>query len=236
MKQLVLLVEDDEAVAKGLRYGLEDEGYSVIWAPAGAPGVEAVEREKPDLMVLDLRLPDMSGHDVCRSVRKKGLRLPILMLTASDDEADKLLGFEYGIDDYVVKPFSLKEVAARIHALLRRSYGELASDAVPSRIGFGGIEVDMERMVVLRDGFEVYLTPIEFRLLREFVKNPNLAMSRRSLIDAVWGPGTYLEDERTVDVHIRHLREKVEPEPSDPRWILTVRGYGYRYQRVNISK
>lgn len=235
MSHLVLIVEDDESVAKGLRYGLEDEGYRVIWAANGTTGVDMADNEKPDILLLDLRLPDITGHEVCRTLRKQGKRLPILILTASDDEADKLLGFDYGADDYVVKPYSLKEVVARIGALLRRSYGELASDGVPETLRFGEIVVDMNRMVVERDTMELYLTPIEFRLLREFARNPNLAMSRRVLIDAVWGPGTYLEDERTVDVHIRHLREKVEPEPSEPQFITTVRGFGYRYQRVNVS-
>ena len=157
--------------------------------------------------------------------------MPILMLTARDEEVDKILGLELGADDYVVKPYSLRELISRIRALLRRAYGELAVAAKGERLLFGDVEVDLEHLLVHRQGRLVELTPTEFRLLRYLVTHPNRPMSREALIEAVWGYDSSVGSLRTVDVHIRHLREKLEEDPAKPRWLITVREVGYKFER-----
>jgi DNA-binding response OmpR family regulator len=226
----ILIVEDERAVARGLEYGLSREGYAVLRADTGEQALELARTKNPHLILLDIRLPDVSGFDVCRQLRAEGRRLPILMLTARDEEVDKVLGLELGADDYVVKPYSLRELSSRIRALLRRAYGDLADTAQQDRLAFGEIEVDLERLQVYRRGAPVYLTPTEFRLLRYLVAHPNRPFSRSHLIEAVWGYDSSVGDERTVDVHLRHLREKLEDEPSNPRWLVTVRGIGYKFE------
>ena len=176
-------------------------------------------------------LPDVSGFDVCRQLRAERMRQPILMLTACDEELDKVLGLELGADDYVVKPYSLRELISRIRALLRRAYGELAAASVGDRLRFGEVEVDLERLQVTRRGELVDLTPTEFRLLRYLVSNPDRPFSRDQLIEAVWGYASDIGSDRTVDVHVRHLREKLEDDPANPRWLVTVRGVGYKFER-----
>jgi DNA-binding response OmpR family regulator len=224
----ILIVEDERAVARGLEYGLRSEGFAVLWGESGRRGLELARREQPQLILLDIRLPDMSGFDVCRQLRAEGRRQPVLMLTARDEDVDKILGLELGADDYVVKPFVLREVIARIRALLRRAYGELATAAEPERVRFGDVEIDLGRLVVSRGGEPVHLTPIEFRLVRCLASNPGRLQSREALIEAVWGYDGDVGSDRTVDVHIRHLREKLEDDPANPRWITTVRGFGYK--------
>jgi two-component system alkaline phosphatase synthesis response regulator PhoP len=227
----ILIVEDERAVARGLEYGLAAEGFTVFWAEHGKRALEVARRENPHLILLDIRLPDISGFDVCRTLRAEGRREPILMLTARDEELDKVLGLELGADDYIVKPYSLREVIARVRALLRRAYGELAAPAnAPERLSFGDVELDNERLLVTRAGRLVDLTPTEFRLLRYLVSNPERPCSRDALIEAVWGYESDIGSDRTVDVHIRHLREKLEPDPTNPRWLVTVRGVGYKFQ------
>jgi DNA-binding response OmpR family regulator len=225
----ILIVEDERAVARGLEYALRHEGYEVSWASTGQQALQLAHSQDPHLIVLDIRLPDISGFDVCRQLRGEGSRVPILMLTARDEEVDRVLGLELGADDYVVKPYSLRELISRIRALLRRTYGDLAAPPQEGRIAFGPIEVDLERWLVYRDGELVDLTPTEFRLLRYLVIHPSRPFSREALIDAVWGYDTVVGSERTVDVHIRHLREKLEADPAHPRWLVTVRGAGYRF-------
>lgn len=226
----ILIVEDEQAVARGLEYALTREGYEVSWAGTGRRALSLARSQDPHLIVLDIRLPDLSGFDVCRQLRAEGSRVPILMLTARDEEVDRVLGLELGADDYVVKPYSLRELLSRIRALLRRTYGELAAPPQEGRITFGSIEVDLERWLVYRDGQLVELTPTEFRLLRYLVSHPGRPFSREALIDAVWGYDTLVGSERTVDVHIRHLREKLEADPAHPRWLATVRGVGYKFE------
>lgn len=226
----ILIVEDERAVARGLEYGLEKEGFAVLWAPTGQRALEIARTQDPRLILLDLRLPDINGIDLCRQLRAEGRRLPILMLTARDEALDKVLGLELGADDYVVKPFDLRELIARIRALLRRAYGELAQAARSEKIAFGEVEVDLEQLRVTRRGQPVFLTPTEFRLLRYLASHPNRPFSREALIEAVWGYAAGIGSSRTVDVHIRHLREKLEDDPAEPRWIVTVRGVGYRFQ------
>jgi DNA-binding response OmpR family regulator len=228
-KERILIVEDDYAVRRGLEYGLGKEGFSVFLAENGERALDIVRRQEPQLILLDIRLPDISGFDVCRQLRAEGSRIPILMLTARDEAIDKVLGLELGADDYVVKPYDLRELIARIRALLRRAYGELSVANQGKRIIFGAIEVDLEQLRVLRDGMVVFLTPTEFRLLRYLVENPKRPVSRSKLIEAVWGYADELGSDRTVDVHIRHLREKLEEDPANPRWIVTVRGIGYKF-------
>jgi len=201
----------------------------VLWAKSGQEALDLVFSQEPHLILLDIRLPDFSGFDVCRRLRSEGYRQPILMLTARDEETDKVLGLELGADDYIVKPYSLREVVSRVRAQLRRAYGELAAPATRETLRFGMIEVDMERLQVTRQGKPVDLTPTEFRLLRHLVSQPNHPFSRDDLITAVWGYDSDIGNDRTVDVHIRHLREKLEDDPANPRWLVTARGIGYKF-------
>jgi len=227
----VLIVEDERAVARGLEYGLVSEGFTVLWADTGQRALELARSQNSHLILLDIRLPDMSGFDVCRQLRAEGKRLPILMLTARDEELDKVLGLELGADDYVVKPYSLRELISRIRALLRRAYGDLAVVSREDRLTFGEVEVDLVRLQVYRQGRLIDLTLTEFRLLCYLVVHPDRPFSRSALIEAVWGYDSAIANERTVDVHVRHLREKLEDDPSDPRWFVTVRGVGYKFER-----
>ena len=222
----ILIVEDEPAVARGLKYGLQEEGFDVTWAATGKEAIDLAHRANPALIILDIRLPDMSGFDVCRELRKD-LRQPILMLTVKDEEVDKVLGLEMGADDYMTKPYSLRELTARVRALLRRTYGELASPP-PQRLQVGNLVLDTSLQVVLAGEREEPLTATEYRLLFYLMQHPGQVLSRRQLLNAVWGYKEYLGDERTVDVHIRHLREKVESDPSHPRILMTVRGAGYK--------
>lgn len=226
----ILIVEDDRAVAHGLRYGLQQEGFAVLWAETGRAALELVRSQHPQLILLDIRLPDITGFDVCRQLRREGLRQPILILTARDEEIDKVLGLELGADDYVVKPYSLRELISRMRALLRRAYGELATAAAAQTIVFGNIHVDLERMRVLREQAPVELTPTEFRLLRCLLSQPDRPVTRETLIETVWGYTSEIESDRTVDAHLRHLRQKLEENPAEPRWLVTVRGVGYKFQ------
>jgi DNA-binding response OmpR family regulator len=226
----ILVVEDEPAVARGLEYGLSNEGFSVLWANTGRKALEMARDREPHLILLDLRLPDISGFDVCRQLRAEGMRQPILMLTALDGEVDKVLGLELGADDYVIKPYSLRELIARIRALLRRAYGELSASSVGEKLVFGGLEIDLELLQVKKHGKTIYLTPTEFRLFRYLVSNPGRPITRDTLIEAVWGYEGDIGSDRTVDVHVRHLREKLEDDPGNPRWIQTVHGIGYKFQ------
>ena len=226
----ILIVEDERAVGRGLQYSLDKEAFEVLWARTGRQALDLVRTRDPHLILLDIRLPDMSGFDICRQLRAEGKRQPILILTARDEEVDKVLGLELGADDYVVKPYSLRELISRIRALLRRAYGELGAVSKGGRLRFGEVDVDLERMQVSRRGELVDLTPTEFRLIRYLVSNPGLPCSRSALIEAVWGYRSDVGSDRTVDVHIRHLREKLEDDPSNARWLVTVRGVGYKFE------
>jgi DNA-binding response OmpR family regulator len=226
----ILIVEDERAVARGLEYALQDEGFIVLYAETGREALELARTQDPNLILLDLRLPDISGFDVCRQLRQEGKRQPILMLTALDEPVDKVLGLELGADDYVVKPYNLRELIARIRALLRRAYGELSKSSRGETISFGDVVLDLEQLRVTRADQAIYLTPTEFRLLRYLTGHPDRPVSRENLIEAVWGYDSDIGSDRTVDVHIRHLRQKLEPDPADPRWLVTVRGVGYKFQ------
>ena len=221
----LLFIEDDDAIRLALRLALEDEGYTVIEAASGADGLAAFEANEIDLVLLDLRLPDLSGFDVCRALRADSI-VPIIMITAQTDTHDMVAGLEAGADDYVTKPVVPKELAARIRALLRRVHLLEASTAVrPAR--FGDIELRREQGIVLKGGDELSLTKTEYRLLCEFADHAGAVLSRDQLLERVWGY-EYLGDSRLVDAHVRRLRLKVEDQPDDPKQIVTVRGIGYR--------
>lgn len=222
----ILIVEDNEAVALGLRYALVKEGFEVDHA-ARAANAESLAINS-DLIVLDIRLPDGDGFELCRRFRAAGLHQPILMLTARDELIDKVIGLEVGADDYMTKPFELREVTARIRALLRRAYGPLASTGARDDIVVGPIVIDHAGQSVKRDGREIHLTGTEFRLLAYLARHPNRACGRHDLLAEVWGYEEFVGDLRTVDVHIRNLRQKLEDDPGRPSLLVTVRGSGYK--------
>jgi DNA-binding response OmpR family regulator len=221
----LLFIEDDDGIRLALSLALEDEGYEVRQAANGADGLARFAEREADLVLLDLRLPDMSGFDVCRSLRARSI-VPIIIITAQTDTHDLVAGLEAGADDYVTKPVVPKELAARIRALLRRVQ-LLESSAAPRSSRFGDIELRRELGIVLKGGQELGLTKTEFRLLCEFADHPNAVLSRDQLLERVWGY-EYLGDSRLVDAHVRRLRLKVEDQPDDPKLIVTVRGVGYR--------
>lgn len=223
----ILLIEDDPAVARSLQDGLERDGYAVTWKISGQEGVAHARDHNPHLIILDVRLPDGSSFDFCRQMRGLGLRQPIIMLTARREEMDKVLGLEMGADDYVTKPFSLRELLSRIRAHLRRAYGELSA-ASADLLYAGDLIIDQGSGQVRRGHEIISLTPTEFRLFVYMAQHPGQALSRGQILSAVWGHAPDVESERAVNVHIRRLREKVELNPGKPALILTVPGIGYR--------
>ena len=229
-QERILIIEDEHAVARGMEYALKAEGFIVLWADTGRKGIDMARNQPPHLILLDIRLPDINGFEVCRQLRGLGLRQPILMVTARDEEVDRVLGLEIGADDYIVKPFSLRELIARVRAALRRAYGDLADAPETGRITFGDVEVNLEHLYATRAGLPVSLTPTEFRLLRLLVTAPGRVFSRQQLLETIWGYDSTVGSDRTVDVHMRHLREKLESDPADPRWLVTVRGFGYKFE------
>lgn len=222
----ILLVEDDPGIRAALGLALEDEGYDVAQAPNGRAGLAMMNSDHPDLVLLDLRLPDISGFEVCREIRQKS-NVPIIMVTAQTDTHDLVAGLEAGADDYITKPVNVKELAARIRAALRRLVRETAG--VPDVSRFGDVEVRRDAGIVLKAGVELALTKTELRLLIEFVDHPNMILSRDQLLERVWGY-EYLGDSRLVDAHIRRLRVKIEDSPNLPVYIMTARGSGYRFK------
>ncbi len=223
----IFIIEDDSGIATSLRSGLEREGYQVTWKDKGEDGIVFARNHAPDLIILDVRLPDGSGFDFCRRMRTLKLKQPILILTVRSDEMDKVLGLEMGADDYLTKPFGIRELLSRIRALLRRAYGELStssSDVLYVR----DIVIDRSQGRATRGDITVNLTPTEFRLLAYLAQHPGQALSRAQILDAVWDVDATLMDERVVNVHIRRLREKIELDSSKPEILLTVPGIGYR--------
>jgi DNA-binding response OmpR family regulator len=221
----ILLVDDEEAVQKLLTYPLEQEGFRVLQARDGQEALQRFDREHVDLVVLDLMLPAVDGLDVCRRLRAQST-VPIIMLTARDDELDKVVGLELGADDYITKPFSIREFRSRVRALLRRS-ALGAQENGRELITLDGVEVDRAKRTVRVDGRTVSLTYVEFELLKTMASKPGRVFTRQALLEALWGNSAYREL-RTIDVHVRHLREKLEADPREPTLILTVRGVGYR--------
>jgi DNA-binding response OmpR family regulator len=223
----ILLIEDDPAVARGLQDGLIREDYQVIWKTSGGDGIGYARDHHPHLIILDVRLPDGSGFDFCRQIRQLGLKQPILMLTVQRDEIDKVLGLEMGADDYVTKPFSLRELLSRVRALLGRAYGDLSSMNT-NLLYIYDLIIDRGRGQVWRGHEALNLTPTELRLLIFLSQHRGQALTRAQILDAVWGYDADVDNERAVNVHIRRLREKVELDPDRPVLILTVPGIGYR--------
>jgi DNA-binding response OmpR family regulator len=223
----LLFIEDDDQIRLALTMALEDEGYKVREAPDGRTGLAEFAEHETDLVLLDLRLPDLSGFDVCRALRARSI-VPIIIITAQTDTHDLVAGLEAGADDYVTKPVVPKELAARIRALLRRVQLRQtpATPATTSTV-FGDVELRREQGVVLKKGREVPLTKTEFRLICEFADHAGAVLSRDQLLERVWGY-EYLGDSRLVDAHVRRLRVKIEDQPDEPRLIVTVRGLGYR--------
>ncbi|HEX9117318.1 MAG TPA: response regulator transcription factor [Anaerolineae bacterium] len=229
--QTILLVEDDEMIVDSVRYGLQHEGYQVLAAFDGGAGLALARSAKPDLVLLDVMMPVMDGLQVCRTLRAES-PVPIIMLTARGEELDKVIGLELGADDYVVKPFGMRELVARIRAQLRRTEMPASSkpNAAGSVINIGQVTLDRDRHVLLRGGQQIDLRPKEFDLLAVLMSQPGHAFERGELLDAVWGVG-WIGDPRTLDVHVRWLRQKLEANPAEPRYLLTVRGMGYRFAR-----
>jgi len=221
----ILVVEDDLSILTGVSMNLRFEGYEVLQAQDGTQGLELAVKESPDLVVLDVMLPKMNGYEVVRELRRRGLGTPVLMLSAKGMERDKVLGLELGADDYVVKPFGVSELLARVKALLRRRYGEEGTV-----VRFGEVAVDLEGKRVLRAGAPVEITAQEFRLLATLVSQPGRIFTREELLSGAWGLD-YEGTPRTVDTFMRQLRAKLEPDPDQPRYFVTSRGMGYRFER-----
>ncbi len=221
----ILIVEDDEAMATALRDGFSFEGHEVSVARDGAAGLRQATSERPDLVILDVMLPKLSGIDVCKRLREQQLAVPVIMLTARGQEIDKVLGLRAGADDYVTKPFGFMELLARVEAVMRRARGGAPAPAGP--VVVGALTVDFSACTAQRDGAEIEISALELRLLQYFVAHRGQVLRREQLLQAVWG---YEGDavSRTVDVHVAKLRKKVEPRPEEPRHLLTVHGVGYR--------
>ncbi len=219
----ILIVEDEPDLAFGLADDLRVEGYEVEVAPDGETASRRAREEKWDLILLDIMLPGKDGLEVCRELRRSGMRTPIIMVTAKTQEAERVLGLELGADDYITKPFSPRELRARVKAVLRRTEAE-----TPKTYRFGDIEVNFSRGELRRAGKPVEVTALEWKLLEAFVGARGRILSRRQLLDAAWGADTFVTD-RVVDFHIVRLRRKIEPEPKKPRYLVSVRGLGYRF-------
>jgi DNA-binding response OmpR family regulator len=226
----ILLVDDEDAVQKLLAYPLEREGFRVVQARDGEEALARFASEHVDLVVLDIMLPRLDGLEVCRRLRSQS-SVPIIMLTARDDELDKVLGLELGADDYITKPFSIREFRSRVRALLRRAAAPRAGGLADEVISADALKIDLGRRQVEIEGRQVALTYVEFELLRTLASNPGRVYTRQMLLEALWGGSAYREP-RTIDVHVRHLREKLERDPREPEYIFTVRGVGYRFRDV----
>jgi DNA-binding response OmpR family regulator len=224
----ILLIDDEDSVQKLLAYPLEREGFRVLQARDGEEALSRFAAEQVDLVVLDIMLPKLDGLEVCKRLRAES-QVPIIMLTARDDELDKVLGLELGADDYITKPFSIREFRSRVRALLRRASAARQIGQEGEVIGVGELTITPARRTVEIRGEGVQLTYVEFELLRILASNPGRVYSRRMLLEALWGGADYREP-RTIDVHVRHLREKLEGDPAIPEYILTVRGVGYRFR------
>ncbi|AKU15701.1 response regulator transcription factor [Luteipulveratus mongoliensis] len=222
----ILVVEDEESFSDPLSYLLRKEGYDVSVAETGPDALVEYDRGGADLVLLDLMLPGMSGVDVCRNLRQRS-NVPVIMLTAKDTEVDKVVGLELGADDYVTKPYSSRELLARIKAVLRR--GQEAEELLPATLESGPVRMDVERHTVAVNGGTVQLPLKEFELLEMLLRNAGRVLTRMQLIDRVWG-SDYVGDTKTLDVHVKRLRAKIEPDPGNPKFIVTVRGLGYKFE------
>jgi phosphate regulon transcriptional regulator PhoB len=232
----ILIADDEKDIVELIAYNLERAGYAVVKAFDGQKAWEAINAAKPDLVILDLMMPEISGMEVCRMIRRQAATaaLPIIMLTAKSDSVDKILGLEVGADDYLTKPFHVRELIARIRAVLRRSERPSDDDA-PASLDYAGLHVDLKSYQVTVDGKPVDMSSREFRLLQFLIGHPGRVYSRDQLLDHVWGDKAFVEP-RTVDVHISRLRSAIETNKEDPRYILTVRGIGYKFADADGRK
>lgn len=223
----ILIVDDEEHILELLKFNLENAGYKVTTSTNGIDALKKVKNDLPNLVLLDLMLPGLDGYDVCKEIRKdpNAQNIPIIMTTAKSEELDKILGFELGADDYITKPFSIRELLARVKAVLRRINTTPTSERAFS---FSNISVDFNKHEVVKDGEKVDLTLKEFELLEILIKNRGRVLTRETLLDKIWGY-EYIGETRTVDVHIRHLRKKIEIDDKNPKLIETIRGIGYRF-------
>jgi DNA-binding response OmpR family regulator len=222
--QTILVIDDDEGLRDTIGLLLENEGYQPILVGDGVNGLKQAQTSAPNLILIDLRMPGLSGIEVCKRLRADSIQTPVIVLSAQGDEIDKVLLLEIGADDYVVKPFGTRELLARIRALLRRT-----AQGSSSVLSFGNVEVDLSQRVVRRAGIETRMTRAEFNLLSFFLQNPGKALSRDMILNSVWGYESF-PNTRTVDAHVVRLRQKLEPEPETPRYFLTLHGVGYRFQ------
>jgi len=226
MKKKILIIEDEPDLVKGLKLNLSDEGFEVDWAVNGVEGLRKAVEEAPDLIILDIMLPEMDGLEVCRKLRQKDINIPVIMLTAKGGEIDKVVGLEIGADDYMTKPFSIRELLARIKARLRHS--EKESKPMPEIYSIGDIEIDFVRFKIRCKGKESDLTSLEADILKYFIIHRGEVVSRDDLLNKIWGYEKY-PTTRTIDNHILKLRKKIEDDPSHPRYIISVYGGGYRF-------
>jgi phosphate regulon transcriptional regulator PhoB len=227
MAEKILLVDDEEMIVESIEYALLQEGYEVVRASNGQEALQQVQLTKPNLIVLDLMLPQLSGLEVCRLLRREHNDVPVIMLTAKGEEIDRVIGLEVGADDYLVKPFSLRELVARIKALLRRSKGSESENKTAKVYQHQELMINLSEHRVMVGERQVELSPKEFKILAMLMSTPGRVFSREELLEQVWGLDFY-GDTKTVDVHIRWLREKIEDDPSAPKYVQTVRGFGYR--------
>lgn len=229
-EEKIIIVDDEEHIRELLKFNLENSGYSTIYADNGIDAVKLIKSERPQLILLDLMIPGMDGYDVCKEVRKDNniSTTPIIMITAKGEEFDKVLGLELGADDYITKPFSIREILARVKAVLRRT----SVQNIDKSYKFGNVIIDLEKHEVIKDNLKVELTLKEFELLEILIKNKGRVLTRDFLLDKIWGY-EYVGETRTVDVHIRHLRQKIEENDKSPQFIETIRGVGYRF---NLSE
>ncbi|MFD3156480.1 response regulator [Haloimpatiens sp. FM7330] len=226
LDQKILVVDDEEHIRELIKYNLESNGYKVICAENGVKALEIAKEERPKLILLDLMLPGIDGYDVCKQIRgdKNISYIPIIMITAKGEEIDKILGLELGADDYITKPFSVRELVARVKAVLRRTNVKV----IDNNFIFGNVSIDFQKHQVLKNNKEIDLTLKEFDLLQILIQNRGKVMTREILLDTIWGY-EYIGETRTVDVHIRHIRKKIEDDDKNPKFIQTIRGIGYRF-------
>jgi DNA-binding response OmpR family regulator len=232
MQGTILLVEDAAAIAAAVQTALEREGFAVEVVEDGRQALARLNQALPDLIILDLMLPDVDGLDVCRAVRRMPTYVPIIMLTARDEDVDKVVGLELGADDYITKPFNTRELIARVRAVLRLAYSRATMEE-PDRLRIGQLEIDLTGRTVTVGGQPVDLTPKEFDLLVLLASHPGRVFGRETLLEKVWGYD-YLGDSRTVDVHVQRLRRKLKEDPHQPRYLLTVRSIGYKFAREDV--
>ena len=231
-QKTVLIVEDEKNIVDILRFNLQREGYRTVEACDGADGLDKARTENPDIILLDVMLPKMIGFDVCRTLRDEGNNVPVIILTAREEEADKVLGLEIGADDYITKPFSMRELIARVKANIRRTGMNAAASATAATTAMpvvGDLAINTDSRQVFRDGRPMDLTTREYELLTFLASHPNRVYSRIDLMEQVWNYGYVGDDQRTVDVTVRRLREKIETDPANPKYILTRRGVGYYF-------